>query len=204
MRYQGKITNWKDDQGFGFITPNGGGKQVFVHIKSFSNRQRRPLVNEIVTYELKKDSKGRMYAENVAYVGDRKYTENSSIVGRAIPFLTVVFLIVLVGLVFLGKLPSAVLKIYLIASIITFGVYGLDKYFAKKGKWRTQESTLHLLALVGGWPGALAAQRILRHKSKKQSFQNVFLITVVLNCGVLCWLLTTSDSKALYSFLGFL
>lgn len=52
MRYQGKITNWKDDKGFGFITPNGGENQVFVHIKSFANRQRRPVGDEIVTYEL--------------------------------------------------------------------------------------------------------------------------------------------------------
>ena len=49
MRQQGKITKWKDDQGFGFITPDSGGEQVFVHIKSFSNRQRRPIGNEIVT-----------------------------------------------------------------------------------------------------------------------------------------------------------
>jgi cold shock CspA family protein len=35
MRYQGKITTWKDDQGFGFITPNMGGEPVFVHIKAF-------------------------------------------------------------------------------------------------------------------------------------------------------------------------
>lgn len=44
MRYQGKITDWKDDKGFGFVTPNGGGPRVFVHIKSFSSRQRRRSV----------------------------------------------------------------------------------------------------------------------------------------------------------------
>lgn len=51
MHYQGKITYWKDGQGYGFIAPNDGGKQVFIHIKSFLSRQRRSASSEIVTYE---------------------------------------------------------------------------------------------------------------------------------------------------------
>jgi hypothetical protein len=43
MRYRGTITNWKDEKGFGFITPSNGGNQLFVHITSFANRKRRPL-----------------------------------------------------------------------------------------------------------------------------------------------------------------
>ena len=42
MRQQGRLTGWKDEQGFGFIEPDGGGAQVFVHIKSFTDRRRRP------------------------------------------------------------------------------------------------------------------------------------------------------------------
>ena len=49
MRYQGKITNWKDEQGFGFVTPNGGGKDVFLHVKSFSRSKKRPVGNELVS-----------------------------------------------------------------------------------------------------------------------------------------------------------
>ena len=71
MRYQGRITTWTDDKGFGFITPNGGGEKVFVHISSFSNRQRRPEGNELVTYELKTDGKGRAQANTVAFVGEK-------------------------------------------------------------------------------------------------------------------------------------
>lgn len=47
---------------------------------------------------------------------------------------------------------------------------------------------LHLLALIGGWPGALIAQRVFRHKSRKPSFRIVFLFTVVVNCAALLWL----------------
>ena len=202
MRYQGKIANWKDDQGFGFITPNGDGKQVFVHIKSFANRQRRPVGNEIVTYELKTDAKGRAQAESVAFVGERVPSTTLSGGSNVSLILAAAFLVFVAGSAFAGKLPFAVLGLYFAASAVAFVAYALDKSAARKDHWRTQESTLHLFALVGGWPGALAAQRLLRHKSKKQSFQIVFWATVVLNCGTLGWLFSSSGAGALRSILG--
>ena len=201
MRYQGKITNWKDDQGFGFITPNGGGRQVFVHIRSFSYRRRRPVGNEIVTYELKTDAKGRAYAEAVAFVGEPRSKAATS-GNNILPLLTVVFVAFVAGAVFFGRLPFVVLGLYLVASAIAFGAYAFDKSAARNDQWRTQESTLHFFALVGGWPGALAAQRLLRHKSRKQSFQIVFWFTVALNCGALGWLMTPTGNEALNSVLA--
>src|SRR5215470_13788114 len=70
MRLRGKITKWKDDRGFGFITPLRGGEQVFVHIKAFSNQHRRPIGNEFVTYETVLDDRGRLRAEHVEFRGD--------------------------------------------------------------------------------------------------------------------------------------
>jgi uncharacterized membrane protein YsdA (DUF1294 family)/cold shock CspA family protein len=202
MRHQGKITIWRDDQGFGFITPNGGGNQVFFHIKSFGNLQRRPIVNEIVTYELKTDEKGRAYAESVSLVGESKSSAIMSRRSNVQIILAAVFLVFVTGLFFSGKLPVAVLGLYLVASAITYVAYALDKSAAKNDQRRTPERTLHLFALVGGWPGALAAQRLLRHKSKKQSFQIVFWATVVLNCGALSWLFSASGAGALRSIFG--
>ena len=43
MRYQGRITRWKDDQGYGFISPNLGGEEVFVHIKAFKRAEEISL-----------------------------------------------------------------------------------------------------------------------------------------------------------------
>jgi len=202
MRYQGKITNWKDDRGFGFITPNGGGNQVFIHIKSFANRQRRPVGNEIVTYELKIDAKGRAQAESVAFVGERAPSDISSERRNTSLILAATFLVFVAASAFVGKLPFAVLWLYLVGSAVAFLAYAFDKSAARKDQWRTQESTLHLFALVGGWPGALAAQKLLRHKSKKQSFQIMFWATVVLNCSALAWLFSSSGAGALRSFLG--
>jgi uncharacterized membrane protein YsdA (DUF1294 family) len=101
--------------------------------------------------------------------------------------LAVIFLILITASVWLGKLPIVVLWFYLAASIITFLFYAIDKSAAKQGLWRTPENTLHLLALAGGWPGALVAQKWLRHKSKKPSFQLVFWVSVVINCAALAW-----------------
>ena len=67
MRYQGKVTNWKDDQGFGFVTPNGGGLKAFVHIKAFSNSSHRPTEGDIITYELATDENGRFFAKNIRF-----------------------------------------------------------------------------------------------------------------------------------------
>lgn len=202
MRYQGRITTWKDDKGFGFITPNGGAAQVFVHISSFSSRQRRPQGNELVTYELKVDGKGRAQANSVKFAGEQSVTAALPS-RRNIPLLfAACFLGLLVVAVIAGRLPLVVPAFYLVASLVTFSAYAFDKSAAERNQWRTQESTLHLFALVGGWPGALTAQRLLRHKSAKASFQATFWVTVLLNCGALGWLLSPAGSNTLRSVLG--
>ena len=185
MRYQGRITNWKDDQGFGFITPNGGGEPVFLHIKTFSNRHRRPVGNELVTYELTIDERRRPRAVNVAFVGERGVEQPTGGGGWIPTAIVMLFLVSVAGAVFAGKLPLAVPGVYIVASVIAFVAYALDKSAAKNDGWRIQESTLHLLGLLCGWPGALLAQKALRHKSRKREFQIVFWATVVLNCVAL-------------------
>ncbi|MBN8451069.1 MAG: cold shock and DUF1294 domain-containing protein [Candidatus Accumulibacter sp.] len=202
MRYQGRITTWTDDKGFGFITPNGGGEKVFVHISSFSNRQRRPKGNELVTYELKIDGKGRAQANTVAFVGETPTPSAPPGRSNIPPLFAVCFLAFVVGAVIAGRLPVVVLALYLVASLVAFFAYAFDKSAALRNQWRTQESTLHLFALLGGWPGALAAQRLLRHKSAKASFQATFWVTVVLNCGALGWLFSPSGARTLQSVLG--
>lgn len=190
MRYQGTITTWKDDQGFGFIAPNDGDRLVFVHISSFSNRKKRPEAGETVSFELGADERGRPRAESVAVVGGQSPKAASSPGRIGALVVALAFFGALAGLVVVGKAPLIVLGIYAGASVAAFVAYARDKSAAKNAQWRTSENTLHLIALVGGWPGALVAQRMLRHKSRKQSFQIVFWITVVLNCAGFAFLCT--------------
>lgn len=95
------------------------------------------------------------------------------------------------------RLPLPVVVIYGLVSILTFLVYRFDKAAAQHGRWRTKESSLLLLGLVGGWPGAVLAQRVLRHKSRKKSFQWAFWGTVVINFVALAWLLASSGLRVL-------
>ena len=200
MRQQGKITRWKDDQGFGFITQNGGAQQVFVHISAFSNQRRRPTGNELVSYEISTDRKGRTRAERVAFVGERP--ASTAGLSNIPPALAAGFLLLLAGATVAGQLPLAIPGLYGVASIAAIAAYVLDKSAAINNRWRIQESTLHLFALLGGWPGAVVAQRWLRHKSRKPSFQFVFWATVVLNCAALGWLAVSANAAALRTLLG--
>lgn len=83
------------------------------------------------------------------------------------------------ALVFLGLVCG-------LMSLLSYAVYAADKQAARQGRRRVPERTLHLLALLGGWPGALLAQQRLRHKSRKAAFRAVFWLTVLLN-GALLW-----------------
>ena len=76
---------------------------------------------------------------------------------------------------------------YFVMSFVAFIAYAIDKRAARQGKWRTPESTLHILEFLCGWPGAWLAQRWLRHKSVKTSFRVVFFLMVGLNLAALAF-----------------
>lgn len=83
--------------------------------------------------------------------------------------------------------PAELLAYYVAISLLTLLVYAWDKGAARRRAWRVRESTLHGLALLGGWPGAWLAQVWLRHKSRKQPFRTYFWLTVAGNLAVLAW-----------------
>lgn len=196
MRTKGKITSWNDDKGYGFISPLAGGNRTFIHIKAFENRSRRPAVGDIVTYSVSADSRGRPCAEKVTIAGVPGNPEPRRSSGALSHVMATGFMLVVVAAVFSSALPMLILLLYLVVSSATFGAYALDKLAAERGAWRTSESTLHLLALAGGWPGALIAQNSLRHKTRKQPFRTVFWATVVLNCTAFAWLFTADGTRA--------
>lgn len=74
--------------------------------------------------------------------------------------------------------------VYLVMSLVCFVAYWHDKRQAVAGMRRTPEARLHLFELLGGWPGGLLAQRLIRHKNRKLPYQLRFWFIVLLHLGV--------------------
>lgn len=92
------------------------------------------------------------------------------------------------GAVYQSNLPPAVAAMYGAASLACFVKYAVDKAAAKAGRWRTSENTLLLMGLACGWPGAVVAQKLLRHKSNKPTFAARFWATIVINVSLFVYL----------------
>jgi uncharacterized membrane protein YsdA (DUF1294 family) len=99
------------------------------------------------------------------------------------------YVCVLVWSVWTRRLPWWVLPVFFALNFAAFIAYWVDKWAAGQGGWRIRESTPHSWGLAGGWPGGWFAQQVLRHKSSKQSFREVYWATVILNCAALAALL---------------
>ncbi|AYC32899.1 DUF1294 domain-containing protein [Pseudomonas cavernae] len=221
MEVRGSIKSWNDDKGFGFITPEQGGSQIFVHISAMRG-DRRPMPGDPVLYIASKDDQGRLRAEHMRLEGlslDIPTIRNKpkalkpqpakprSQAKRSVPkpslglpqnlgFKTLLFtglcLLPLIGSIQLLLTQALIwpLCAYLLVSLVTFCLYAHDKQSAEKGRWRTPESTLHSAELLGGWPGALLAQQVYRHKTRKVSYQAVFWMIVLAHQAIwVDWLL---------------
>ncbi|KFF34753.1 cold-shock protein [Pseudomonas aeruginosa VRFPA01] len=155
MEKPGMISRWYDDKGFGFIQPKAGGEEIFLHISAFRG-DRRPLQGDQVWFLASQDARGRLLLLCVLPAAGawRMHLD-----GQALwPLLA-----------------------YPLASLLAFALYWQDKRRAARGDWRTPEARLHLFELLGGWPGALIAQQVFRHKTRKISFQLLFWGIVLLH-----------------------
>jgi len=183
-RRKGILTQWDDAKGYGFITPEGGGAKVFVHVKAFGLRPHRPFVGERLSFAEGQDAQGKRRAQEVQSLEPRPAPPVAKPRDRGLVLLLVpAFAAFVLACSVLWTLPNWLWGVYTAMSMATFVVYALDKRAATRGDWRVAEGTLHGLSLVCGWPGALLAQELLRHKSTKPSFRRIYWVTVALNVG---------------------
>lgn len=202
MRHQGRLTDWNDERGFGFITPLGGGATVFAHVSEFPREQRRPIVTDLVTYVLDTDERGRPRAADVEFLAPTRAREprseqfRPSGSSRSSTYVAIGFFALLAVAGAFNQTAWVVLLVDVVISTATLFAYRSDKLAALRGSWRTEEAALHLMALLGGWPGALVAQQRYRHKTRKQPFQLIFWLTVCGNLGILAVLCASSAAAA--------
>ncbi|MGL6313946.1 DUF1294 domain-containing protein [Vibrio sp. WXL103] len=191
---QGKVVQWNDNKGYGFIRSLDGETRVFFHISSVQNRGYRPKLKDSVSYDVTRDTKGRFNAKNVVVQGVERFPF-SVLFGSS-------FLVAATASVVLFNGQLLLIPLYLLMSIFTYLMFAWDKQAAQRGNWRTSENTLHMLSLLGGWPGALLAQFVLRHKSKKQPFKFILWCTIILNIGIFLWLLSESGRGLIQGILS--
>lgn len=186
MRHEGTITVWHPEKGVGFIRPDDGTQNVFAHIKSFQRKDTLPQVGMRVAYTLALDKQTRLQAQRITIEGERRSSIPRKGLGTA---LAILLYAAAIGVLLIRNTLSIRLAVIpALLSTLTYLIYAQDKRAALSGGRRWPENTLHLLALLGGWPGALLAQHFLRHKSSKQSFKILFYLTVLIHCTTLIWL----------------
>jgi uncharacterized membrane protein YsdA (DUF1294 family)/cold shock CspA family protein len=201
--YEGIIKSWKVDKGFGFIQPNGGGKDIFIHIRDLKHSNYQPQIGDNVCFKIVADKDGKIRAYDAFIKGQeitrqqirtKRFDKNQpktrvkqeDWLGMKAILLIAALPFVASALLIQQKQIFYPFFVYLLMSLLTFFVYAVDKTKAHKNEWRTTEQTIHLFELLGGWPGALITQRVIRHKNKKTSFQVIFWMIVAIH--IVIWL----------------
>jgi uncharacterized membrane protein YsdA (DUF1294 family)/cold shock CspA family protein len=213
-RLTGTVASWNDERGFGFVAPERGGGTIFVHISGYRDDARRPVVGDVVDFELRPADRGRRQAGDVVLVraspaaparaATRSRRRRGLVASDVVALAAVVAFAALAVVVHLawGPLPVFVPVLYLGASLASFLAYAGDKRAAVSGGWRISESSLIALGIVGGWPGGILAQRIFRHKTRKTSFIVSFWSGVLLNVVAFVLLSSPLAAEALRTLLG--
>lgn len=204
MRFKGTVKTWNDDRGFGFVAPTHGDQEIFFHIKAFKGRGTRPEVGQPVTFEIELNPKGKRRAKAVEPLrtprpAAARNRGGSAQWGTVTWFAIPAFLVVYLATDLAWRVPSWVAAVYAGASVLAFMIYAVDKSAAVADSWRVSESTLLAVGLVGGWPGAIVAQQVLRHKSSKASFRSAFWGSVVLNIAAFLIAFSPIASRLLHA-----
>jgi uncharacterized membrane protein YsdA (DUF1294 family)/cold shock CspA family protein/SAM-dependent methyltransferase len=198
MRHAGTLTDWKDDKGFGFITPDGDGTKLFVHVGEFERGPRRPRVGDRVEYSLDTGPDKGPRARRVRFADATTATGPGSRAPR-LRLATVVaagFLAVLAVAFATRRLEPYVLVAYGVLGVASFALYAIDKAAARDGRRRVPEGTLHFLDTLGGWPGGAFAQQWLRHKSSKRRFAIGYWMSVAINVAGAVAIATVTPSPS--------
>jgi len=168
------IIEWYEDRGFGFLADGDG--RIFLHIRELVNGHDPPRPGDSIVFAMGSDKEGRPQAVQATNLDRRnKLSLNSW-------FHLLLLLVLPVAAFFKISLPMERYWIAIFAAIVspvTYVLYARDKRLAITGGFRISELRLHVLELIGGWPGAFIAQRHFRHKCSKRFYKFIFWVIVL-------------------------
>ena len=200
MARLGKLVEWNDARGYGFIVAvDAPGQRYFLHVHEYRRMGRRPEVGELLRFVAERQPDGRWRAVDVARAVSVAHRQVRAAAGRErdrgapssrlLPLLLAVLGGLLAWAAWRDRLPALLPAGLLAVNAATFIAYWIDKRAAQAQLRRTPEATLHLLELLSGWPAAWLAQRVLRHKSRKERYQLTFLAAALFNLAAIALLL---------------
>lgn len=177
---KGVVVKFDNQRGYGFIRPDDGGPDVFVHVSRVQGRQELE-VGQRVEFQVRDTERGPS-AYNV--IPGRKSRS------PVVQFALVALILALSGTLLLYSLFSLhwFLGWFLSASVVAFVLFGFDKQSARMGRLRVPELVLHGMAFVGGSFGALLGMRVFHHKTAKREFRVVMWLIVFVQCAIALYL----------------
>lgn len=183
--YHGEIVYWNDAKGFGFIETVKDEPNIFFHVSNFAYEQRRPNKGDKVAFLLEKN-KDKIQASRIVLSGHEaslfKNIPHDARKRGAYLLETIIYaILVCLFYISLAIISPPISVASFIISLLTVSLYSLDKHAAITNQQRVPEASLHIAALLGGWPGALIARSFLRHKTSKNRFIIFFWMSVVIN-----------------------
>lgn len=160
MRDQGRLVEWFDEKGYGFIQPDDAEKErVFLHIKDFARPGPRPIIGCALEYLVILDERGRFRAQQVTYLKASQTRKASKPTKPESSFqakpwsamqMGIVFYFVLMGIMsFMHTLPAYTLLFVLMMNVLSYWLYSQDKEAAQLGNRRVPEQTLHIVSFLG-------------------------------------------------------
>ncbi len=187
MSIVGKIEQWDERKGYGFISVDRQAPRILFHLSDLSGYSQKPRLNERVHFTLAKDAHGSFVA---------KHIERPMVFGFSMA-VTVWFVTILASSVWLIDYPAVAMLYYALISSITYVVYLYDRSATIENRVRIPEILLHSLAAMGGWIGAAIAQASLRREPSTIGYQYGFWLSVIINLAAYAWTFTPAGERIL-------
>ncbi len=177
---QGKVIHFNVEKGYGFIYSDKHEDNIFIHKSNIKNSNNLSQ-GQSVEFQVEKTKKGLSAISVIA--GDKEQSPYF-IFG----VLSALIAIGVFSYLYFYETIQPIFSYLLAINITTFLLYGYDKLISAGEKVRVPEWNLHALAILGGSPAGLSAQKLFRHKTLKGSFQLVYWLIVLVQVGLIYWL----------------